>query len=183
MGTVLHPRSHQWERRSRRGFSPLLDGDGVASIAEAVPGKVRHLFQSPSRWGRCCIAAEVHPGEGERQFQSPSRWGRCCIFTIRSAARAITCFSPLLDGDGVASSNRGDGLAGEIRFQSPSRWGRCCIISTTDTAEKTLAFQSPSRWGRCCIVAVQCVRRDLIAGFSPLLDGDGVASRGQSTEF
>ncbi len=62
------------------------------------------------------------------------------------------CFSPLLDGDGVAST-----LFGLL-------------------AESTLKFQSPSRWGRCCIVNGVVYLSGIPFGFSPLLDGDGVAS-------
>ncbi len=41
--------------RCTRGFSPLLDGDGVASFILTIESAVQKLFQSPSRWGRCCI--------------------------------------------------------------------------------------------------------------------------------
>src|SRR5690349_8552252 len=37
-------------------------------------------------------------------------------------------------------------------------------------------FQSPSRWGRCCFRPCKPVDLQLLVGFSPLLDGDGVAS-------
>ena len=109
-------------------------------------------------------------------FQSPSRWGWCCI---RLAMAIRICAS----------------------FQSPSRWGWCCIPASGGTYCAICGFQSPSRWGRCCIVCRRCVglsHRSLsvpfsmgtgvasvkgadagaarIRTFSPLLDGDGVAS-------
>ena len=40
---------------STSSFSPLLDGDGVASLTRFRRFRRRRLFQSPSRWGRCCI--------------------------------------------------------------------------------------------------------------------------------
>src|SRR5713226_1281292 len=111
------------------------------------------LFQSPSRWGRCCIVVTtvpcasrslvsvpfsmgtvLHQSLGKLaalhllSFQSPSRWGRCCI-----------CHREL-----VAPLCR--------MFQSPSRWGRCCIVSQDGhMCDVIVRFQSPSRWGRCCI--------------------------------
>src|SRR5580693_2780455 len=72
--------------------------------------------------------------------------GRCRM------ARSISSFSPLLDGDGVASRIGKNSPAWFIMFQSPSRWGRCCILY----------------WGSTGLAPG--------AGFSPLLDGDGVAS-------
>ena len=55
MGTVLHRRQPSCTARSSHRFSPLLDGDGVASGILAFGGTTVCLFQSPSRWGRCCI--------------------------------------------------------------------------------------------------------------------------------
>ena len=160
------------------------------------------MFQSPSRWGRCCILTTSSGVRSTAAFQSPSRWGRCCIaprWPWRSASRV---------------------------FQSPSRWGRCCIrgghgarlghpgvsvpfsMGTVLHLDSTAlrwpwfacvsvpfsmgtvlhrsrsqrmssavsAFQSPSRWGRCCIRQPDRRRTPGRIGFSPLLDGDGVAS-------
>jgi len=159
-------------------------------------------------------------------FQSPSRWGRCCITPpYPGPPYSAPCFSPLLDGDGVASLpaprsaprasmvsvpfsmgtvlHRLQHPCGHRRsdwFQSPSRWGRCCIgcidhlavhhwhvsvpfsmgtvlhpglamrrrrrigVSVPFSMGTVLhprcpsayspgdtSFQSPSRWGRCCI--------------------------------
>jgi hypothetical protein len=232
------------------------------------------LFQSPSRWGRCCISTPASSRRAKPPFQSPSRWGRCCISRVdpaiqhfvpvsvpfsmgtvlhpdRRRAIVLAClrfsplldgdgvasrtvdagnpqlfrFSPLLDGDGVASSRHktslqavtgfsplldGDGVAsfrGHVHndqvfflFQSPSRWGRCCIDSTERQPLPPHPFQSPSRWGRCCIAGDRSARPttrnvsvpfsmgtvlhpsrhktslQAVTGFSPLLDGDGVAS-------
>ena len=184
-------------------FSPLLDGDGVASRGD-VPACAGHVtrFQSPSRWGRCCIEGRNLPGNVSGcAFQSPSRWGRCCIvrgfrdrgrfqyvsvpfsmgtvlhppvscpphigvgvsvpfsmgtvlhrYRQRSPSPRSSSFSPLLDGDGVASRPSLPPRAVSSRFQSPSRWGRCCITCVASAAA----------WPAL--------------GFSPLLDGDGVAS-------
>ena len=62
MGTVLHPSVPMtWHRAARNRFSPLLDGDGVASVDGSCSMLVSILvFQSPSRWGRCCIASASH---------------------------------------------------------------------------------------------------------------------------
>src|ERR1700685_1380891 len=55
MGTVLHLDLPDFEDPDVEGFSPLLDGDGVASWDEMVSSVPIYPFQSPSRWGRCCI--------------------------------------------------------------------------------------------------------------------------------
>ena len=179
MGTVLHL-EHATSRIVSRlhRFSPLLDGDGVASSACPTLQAINVLFQSPSRWGRCCICShgciaagsiavsvpfsmgtvlhrriELTARPAVRRFQSPSRWGRCCICCDRRiTAASESCFSPLLDGDGVASRAACATPAEVCWFQSPSRWGRCCI----------------------CQQARGCSESAL--RFSPLLDGDGVAS-------
>ena len=214
-------------------------------------------FQSPSRWGRCCISMTV-PDHADRSspFQSPSRWGRCCITIALIPLHSEDLrFSPLLDGDGVASSFAPVAGRRGSTFQSPSRWGRCCIeiASVTEAYVPTVSvpfsmgtvlhragrarssqcgvsvsvpfsmgtvlhpttgtslstalswFQSPSRWGRCCIAGIiavfarrrlfrfsplldrgrccispeQPLRPPLLSSFSPLLDGDGVASSSQ----
>ena len=179
MGTVLHrlqrcislPRKLMFQSPSRWGrcciagsfsrakisapcFSPLLDGDGVASfiswrltmntVGVSVPfsmgtvlhpGSLRairacHLeFQSPSRWGRCCIAGSAAAACNTATFVSvPFSMGTVLHRTAGAACNtAIFCFSPLLDGDGVASEQHRRIWHLILLFQSPSRWGRCCI--------------------------------------------------------
>ena len=57
-------------------------------------------------------------------FQSPSRWGRCCIsVSRRSEHRRNSRFSPLLDGDGVASSDRSAWRSGPARVSVPFSMG------------------------------------------------------------
>ena|ERR1700722_1597328 len=110
------------------GFSPLLDGDGVASEWPERNTLLPRLFQSPSRWGRCCIQ--------RKDLYGPTRFG--CFSPLldgdgvaskfnRPEDKQRLCFSPLLDGDGVASRTTNILTLLRILFQSPSRWGRCCI--------------------------------------------------------
>jgi len=47
------------------------------------------------------------------------------------------------------------------------------LQANTDYA---ILFQSPSRWGRCCFGFDDCNADVQFRRFSPLLDGDGVAS-------
>ena len=118
-------------------------------------------------------------------FQSPSRWGRCCI-SARDvlALGAHRCFSPLLDGDGVASSDASVRDRG-IRhgFQSPSRWGRCCIDRAVTCRASLVQVSVPFSMGTVLhrrgarSSAADCTR------FSPLLDGDGVASAKSAVAF
>ena len=82
MGTVLH--------RCNNAQQPVIDSD--VSVPFSM-GTVLHLFS----------AVAVY--QGVESFQSPSRWGRCCIGGVEMpAGTRLQCFSPLLDGDGVASS-------------------------------------------------------------------------------
>src|SRR6266849_1055402 len=154
MGTVLLLlQPGQSPRGSGFSFSPLLDGDGVASTHGEWSPRFNGLFQSPSRWGRCCFAVpsseatarravvsvpfsmgtvllrDSHelPAASHPPFQSPSRWGRCCF--------------ALAAGDTAAQISP---------FQSPSRWGRCCFNLQDANRRSHRPFQSPSRWGRCC---------------------------------
>ena len=133
-------------------FSPLLDGDGVASTRRSWVTTFKSSF-SP-----------LLDGDGVASGPASS--------SVREQQR----FSPLLDGDGVASRTGSrsrervlpvsvpfsmgtvlhllyrDGFAfGPLSFQSPSRWGRCCIVQVNLSAAQYYWFQSPSRWGRCCI--------------------------------
>src|SRR5579871_1788433 len=82
-------------------------------------------------------------------FQSPSRWGRCCFTALRSAAALRSGFSPLLDGDGVASVECTPEV-GEIGRFSPLLDGDGVASHELAVLQVALdLFQSPSRWGRC----------------------------------
>ena len=152
MGTVLHrpyPIVGVWPGF---GFSPLLDGDGVASPDVTALATAFLQFQSPSRWGRCCIPLTARHQLALKGFQSPSRWGRCCIEPWTACSiRLLSCFSPLLDGDGVASEE--NNVVGTLLVCfSP-------LLDGDGVASQTL-WPPLAHSNR----------------FSPLLDGDGVAS-------
>ena len=167
------------------------------------PGHTVYPFQSPSRWGRCCIQRVDIDALVSAAVSVPFSMGTVLHPGRRAHARCRSaCFSPLLDGDGVASAARRRASPRTCPFQSPSRWGRCCIgrlengcgaktpVSVPFSMGTVLhlapltsgslplnLFQSPSRWGRCCIIRSRRARGPLATRFSPLLDGDGVASR------
>ena len=89
----------------------VLMGTVLLPPCPSTPAFPYQLFQSPSRWGRCCFAGPpiAEPRE-HSEFQSPSRWGRCCFMWATRIAMAIEIrFSPLLDGDGVASARWKEG--------------------------------------------------------------------------
>ena len=136
------------------------------------------LFQSPSRWGRCCIAPDLtYWGMVAAVFQSPSRWGRCCIRTGPSTPLLVPykvsvpfsmgtvlhrrcrmddcecyiCFSPLLDGDGVASSASATPWRRSTSVSVPFSMGTVLHLCSVWVPHVVQSFQSPSRWGRCCI--------------------------------
>src|SRR5579872_2064719 len=94
------------------------------------------------------------PGGGEPQpFQSPSRRGWSCIESASAGLRKMsTCFSPLLVGDGLASSVARSRRSSQPRF-SPLLVGDG-LASSEPGREGTFSFR----------------------GFSPLLVGDGLAS-------
>src|ERR1700733_6651832 len=86
-------------------FSPLLDGDGVASPGPQDNPLVSFLFQSPSRWGRCCILQIWMEERGRpRMVSVPFSMGTVLHRPSKPDRPAVLkSFSPLLDGDGVAS--------------------------------------------------------------------------------
>ena len=154
MGTVLHQRSPRCWGIDTQCFSPLLDGDGVASFRRSLGGCRLHLFQSPSRWGRCCIVTKEHGTRCESRVSVPFSMG-----TVLHPAESHTILSPRTP-----------------EFQSPSRWGRCCIWKATPLPEGHPGVSVPFSMGT---VLHRNWRFWLLSGelcFSPLLDGDGVAS-------
>ena len=161
------------------GFSPLLDGDGVASLNCVFENLELISRFSPLLDGDGVASSKYRPGSDPiHAFQSPSRWGRCC-FTNPPATDVdgVFGFSPLLDGDGVASVQRGALFDLSLRF-SPLLDGDGVASSSHGLgAYPAMRFQSPSRWGRCCFSSSRCLACCLFNRFSPLLDGDGVASR------
>jgi Sir2 family len=75
MGTVLHPCTRKLSMSPSSCFSPLLDGDGVASIHYYIDTIEVCLFQSPSRWGRCCIDPEPLGSHGRPAVSVPFSMG------------------------------------------------------------------------------------------------------------
>ena len=176
MGTVLHPLRGEGRPLVLVRFSPLLDGDGVASCKCPARSASPAVFQSPSRWGRCCIGLGVTflliffhrfspllDGDGVASATWSGKQSAISGFSplldgdgvashaVYQCNAQSASFSPLLDGDGVASRSWGAHLSPRQKFQSPSRWGRCCIRNILFVEPIDHMFQSPSRWGRCCI--------------------------------
>ena len=163
-------------------FSPLLDGDGVASDSSAQLSADRPSVSVPFSMGTVLHpAASSLDGRFFFAVSVPFSMGTVLHPFAEGCAPLpdFSCFSPLLDGDGVASPRPFIDAPLLLPFQSPSRWGRCCIAreNIAGYCADDSEFQSPSRWGRCCIDLAAGQRRSAQVGFSPLLDGDGVASR------
>ena len=136
------------------GFSPLLEGDGLASSAGNYPLGILAKFQSPSRRGWSCIRA----GPSRGQTHSGG-------------------FSPLLEGDGLASLWRDQRGAVDAAVSVPFSKG---MVLHRDSGchrrPRSRPFQSPSRRGWSCIPAKRSKYGVDQSGFSPLLEGDGLAS-------
>ena len=171
MGTVLLADCRRSTPYMFSGFSPLLDGDGVASRYERTPAKLRRF--SPLLDGDGVASMPVFPtrvlrgfsplldGDGVAsrcggghcthriQFQSPSRWGRCC-FAIMPATAAIRHWFSVPFSMGTVLLPLDHAPISKLLFQSPSRWGRCCFSRIGRLDGDSFSFQSPSRWGRCC---------------------------------
>ena len=137
MGMVLHRRQSSECADARRCFSPLLDGDGVASIG-------------------CTDVLTVYRFSVSVPFSMGMVLHRRRRLSLNRHGVASLGFSPLLDGDGLASLiscdarhsadcsvsvpfSIGDGLASVASS---------CEVGRIATAH---AFQSPSRWGWSCI--------------------------------
>ena len=159
------------------------------------------MFQSPSRWGRCCIrerglfalvddevsvpfsmgtvlhrSALAGAGVGFFSF-SPLLDGDGVASMMCHCRRCKhECFSPLLDGDGVASGVARPGRSAACSFQSPSRWGRCCISPEPAPSRRLASVSVPFSMGTVLHLPSPPPARRSCRRFSPLLDGDGVAS-------
>ena len=139
------------------------------------------LFQSPSRWGRCCIESGGVQHRNDFMFQSPSRWGRCCIsLPLVAGYRVAQVSVPFSMGTVLHRYDRAASI--QIRrFQSPSRWGRCCILRACMGRDCRRISFSPLLDGDGVASSPRHLRtRSGTCGFSPLLDGDGVASARRS---
>ena len=119
-------------------------------------------FQSPSRWGRCCFLRQL----GEKATRTNWRFsplldgdGVASWELVLDDPRVVMGFSPLLDGDGVASTTHGNASYATL----------CRCFSPLLDGDGVASCRS---WGQKC----------QILSFSPLLDGDGVASM-SATKF
>ena len=176
MGTVLLHLLYLRRCLAEFRFSPLLDGDGVASKA-------------------------VSPQEALQKVSVPFSMGTVLLRSQRQPpSRPRIRFSPLLDGDGVASKDEAAHQATAARFQSPSRWGRCCFSKLNSTVSSAPSVSVPFSMGTVLLLCQILSRRfanfvsvpfsmgtvllppalipygQYVVSFSPLLDGDGVAS-------
>jgi len=69
----------------------------------------------------------------------------------KSDADGLEGFSPLLDGDGVASESGLMSCYPPYRVSVPFSMGTVLLRGLRGVEDdETLWFQSPSRWGRCC---------------------------------
>ena len=175
MGTVLHLNGLVAGPVPR--FSPLLDGDGVAS-SHVDEQPVDRLVSVPFSMGTVLHRCDPIRSQVSRSVSVPFSMGTVLHLRHREGrGRTLSGFSPLLDGDGVAScvchAGRiprsssfsplldGDGvasLAGQFDL------GRICAVSVPFSMGTVLHSSS-------CGSGLP-----LFPGFSPLLDGDGVAS-------
>ena len=203
MGTVLHLRAQAVPLPGHFGFSPLLDGDGVASVKTSRQQAFTRCF-SPLLDGDGVASFEVlpnvapltyvsvpfsmgtvlHPPAEARLvqaflwFQSPSRWGRCCILRSWPHRRRRPAVSvPFSMGTVLHRWRASWRWRIGVRFQSPSRWGRCCISARVNGAARRALSFSPLLDGDGVASTISLWKtRASGLSFSPLLDGDGVAS-------
>ena len=87
------------------GFSPLLEGDGLASADHLMGREDGRSFQSPSRRGWSCIGERHrHLGVGSPRFSPLLEGdGLASPAGAQGPSTRTPCFSPLLEGDGLAS--------------------------------------------------------------------------------
>src|SRR5216683_8118973 len=82
-----------------RRLNEVLEREGFDRFCEA---RCREFYHE--KLGRPSLAPGTRLAGPRLAFQSPSRWGRCCFRCATALLGArLGCFSPLLDGDGVAS--------------------------------------------------------------------------------
>ncbi len=130
MGTVLHLEVMPDHVHLFLSFSPLLDGDGVASAKSRPSTQPSARFQSPSRWGRCCIFTTLILCRAANIVSVPFSMGTVLHHMDVLWYEHKFCFVsvPFSMGTVLHLVTSEGNLINQIVFQSPSRWGRCCIL-------------------------------------------------------
>ena len=136
-------------------FSPLLEGDGVASTSNEFLCAASTCVSVPFSRGTVLLPLRIRGAiRGlSFKFQSPSRGGRCCFpFTCALEVPMSYGFSPLLEGDGVASTKPEAERRYSALVSVPFSRGTVLLPAKAIRARyrSELRFQSPSRGGRCC---------------------------------
>src|SRR5579871_1323309 len=127
MGTVLLLFNHHWIFHRSPRFSPLLDGDGVASRVSKCARRGSRCVSVPFSMGTVLLRDGEGRGAALEVVSVPFSMGTVLLL-IESFAKRVEF----------------------VLFQSPSRWGRCCFDTANISRDGRYRFQSPSRWGRCC---------------------------------
>ena len=135
------------------------------------------MFQSPSRWGRCCIALALLDALDFLVFQSPSRWGRCCIVRFTDQGAVLTIVSVPFTMGTVLHPPCPLVLIRLPPVSVPFSMGTV-LHRQNQLLHITYSLVSvPFSMGTVLHRGSGSPTIGLIARFSPLLDGDGVASR------
>ena len=120
-------------------------------------------------------------GSGGRSLSVPFSTGirlrpRC----LRRPLCRIRSFSPLLNGDQVATGKAKGGKWGEGGFQSPSQRGSGCDVSQfSQLTAEDMAFSPLLNGDQVATLAVRRFLTSVPVTFSPLLNGDQVATPGR----
>src|ERR1700677_313097 len=140
-------------------------------------------FQSPSRWGRCCI---IYSQQGRyidnMVFQSPSRWGRCCIDGADLHARGDRVVSVPFSMGTVLHPSGDRAAARGTPVSVPFSMGTVLHQGTRIDDKHDQRVSVPFSMGTVLHPDTWTGSGGTCTSFSPLLDGDGVASSGWPME-
>src|SRR5579871_5324581 len=142
---------------------PFSMGTVLLPWTKEQPTSFNTSFQSPSRWGRCCFPRGRRPAQRHLVVSVPFSMGTVLLRLLDGpTVQCFFGFSPLLDGDGVASDFRYLDTVAISAFQSPSRWGRCCFrfrTSTFYTTSSRASLPFSRRWRFCAETRSICEPR------------------------
>src|SRR5579863_1102516 len=130
MGTVLHPGAPRRRRRAYLRFSPLLDGDGVASPYRSAALELSTNRFSPLLDGDGVASRRpARTRSPDNSVSVPFSMGTVLHLSYRVIQRSLDILVsvPFSMGTVLHLVHGRAGRASGSSFQSPSRWGRCCI--------------------------------------------------------
>src|SRR5579871_55773 len=165
--------------RFHRVSVPFSMGTVLLPCPSPTPQITTLSFQSPSRWGRCCFGTHPSKPDEHKPVSVPFSMGTVLLrngYLAEDDAPAVSVSVPFSMGTVLLPWTKEQPTSFNTSFQSPSRWGRCCFPRGRRPAQRHLVVSVPFSMGTVLLRLLDGPTVQCFFGFSPLLDGDGVAS-------